>query len=283
MRKEFKVEVSAFIDEVRRAQLSHGKPLGGILGLDEASIFAVHCTAAEVFKRQKNDIISLGHIEQLGLRFEEICRRRKIDVKHRLRVGVLRHLTAELFSNHLAVEAEPSKLIPVTIYHGSIGASLPKLFPEFKDNIGILKRAMISFPFKPVAYLEKLQKDIVDLTEDDAFKELPRWVIVQASVNTSTEPREYLHRVLGNIHEIKNKQEFFSIAIHTPWMITRASVAYKDPDHILTDAQEQIEKLWLEFEGKATVPLLKRAIAHRPSDVRGLVNQKLNPPQSIPE
>jgi hypothetical protein len=110
-------------------------------------------------------------------RFEEMCRRRRLNVPPHLRPAILGVLVTELQVNEQALKVSPEKLISVTAYSGAVGPALPKEFPDFADTPGTFRRAVVSNPTDPRGFLRRTQQTVAALAADEEFKTLTCFII----------------------------------------------------------------------------------------------------------
>ena len=144
----------AFIEDVRGAQALRGVPLRGGNYITDEQIDTI---ASSVEALGLPDVFNTASgatvLKKLLERFEEMCRRNDMTVPPELREDISSIFLEDIIANVVAFNSEkkPSKLIPLTLYHGSTFAQALQEdeFAAFKDTPGIFKYAAVNYPRDP--------------------------------------------------------------------------------------------------------------------------------------
>jgi hypothetical protein len=179
---------AAFMQAVRVLQAESEKTLAGssLLSLEqEEKIIEAARNSALVAAVKEHAQID-GAVNQLAERFEEMCRRQRMEMSKELRPAVLKLLATELLVNHKALDWLPvEKLIPVTAYQGAVVPEVKKEFGHFFSP-WIIENAVKHYPGHPRGYLSKVG-ETADMTaaepEFKRFCDTPEIFITAAALN----------------------------------------------------------------------------------------------------
>lgn len=176
--------------------------------------------------------------------FEEMCRRRRIEVQDSLRPSIYRLLAIELAINTHLFEASPEKVAPATVYNGSLDC-LWEMFPQFCEMPYLFRQAATAYPSDPAGYLKKLHESISELERDERFVEFRDTpsVFRNAAIGYPSDPAEFLKSVQRSIRELNSNEKFAQFR-DTPSLFRAAAVHYpSDPARYLEQVQNTIREL----------------------------------------
>ena len=270
--------VRELMDEARRAQSESGVSMRGRPQLKDAQRFAIRATATSCAI-----VAAPLHAEpktKIGLleRFEEMCRRRHIEVPADMRPAILEAMLTELSINRQALTGSESKLVPVTAYCGAIGPKLSTEFPEFRDTPGIFRRAAVHNPSDPRGFLRGMQQSIAALAADDKFAEFrdTPGIFRQAAMQNPSDPRGFLRGMQQSIAALAADDEFAEFR-DTPSIFRQVAFSNpRDPRSFLRGAQRRIAELAAddEFAAFRDAPgIFRQAAVYNPSDPRGFLRK----------
>lgn len=168
---------AAFMQAVRVTQAESGKSMTGasLLSLEqeEAIIEAARNSALVAAVKEHAQVD--GAVNYLAGRFEEMCRRQRMEVSKELRPAVLKLLVTELLVNHKALDGLPvEKLIPVTAYQGAVVPELKKEFGHFPA--WIIEEGARERPNNPRGFLVRIEteaKTMAGEAEFERFRDTP--------------------------------------------------------------------------------------------------------------
>jgi hypothetical protein len=263
----------SFMDDVRHGRLESGISMKGGRGLKEPQRFAIRAAVAScaVSTHGMETIpeIRTGLLE----RFEEMCRRQRIQIPAEMRPAILDTLLTELWVNQQALKMPADKLVPVTAYSGAIAPKLIHEFTPFRDTPSLFKHAAVSHSGDPREFLRRMQRDIAAMAGEEEFalfRDIPS-VFKHAAVGYPSDPRGFLRGVQKDIAAMAGEEEFTTFR-DTPSLFTRAAVGYpSDPREFLRRVQKDIAAMAGEEEFapfRDTPGLFKRAAVGNPSDPR---------------
>ena len=236
---------AVFADEVRQIQSKSGKKFTGGNYLSSESQYAITKAATESAIVAGMSKAGDGTAARdLFERFEEMCRRRKLNIEADLRAALVKILAGELLANHSALGGSATRLISVTVLQGAIGPDLTKEFERFRETPWVLATAAVSYPSDPRVFLRKVASTIDTLTTEPKFERFRKTpgVIAQAAVNFPTDPRAFLRKVASTIDTLVTEPEFERFR-ETPWVIVKAAVNFPtDPRAFLRKVASTIDK-----------------------------------------
>jgi hypothetical protein len=278
---------SVFADHARHIQSRSGKKFTGGTYLSPESQYAITKAAAE-------SAIAVGiskagqgmAVRDLFDRFEEMCRRRKLDIEAELRPALVGILAGELLTNHSALGGSAARLISVTVLQGAIGPALTKEFERFRETPWVFTTAAVSYPSDPRAFLRKAARAVDTLTMEPEFERFreTQGVIANAAVNYPTDPRAFLRKASSTVDRLAMEPEFGRFR-ETPWVLTTAAVNYPtDPRAFLRKAASTADTLAKEPEFarlRETPGLFTTAAVSYPSDPRGFLRREGGAPRHL--
>jgi hypothetical protein len=197
-RAELLTRAFEFMEKVREKQYKEGKPMRGATGIDESvkqAIASASNNSGFISSLEESDIISNQNATKMFVRFEEMCRRRNMEMSAEIRPSIMKILCGELFSNQTAFTDNSDEVLSVTVYHGSVLGLLAETeFAEFKDSPFIFKRAVVGFPSDPRGFLRKVIADTKSLSSDERLKEFSDvpFIFRYAAVHNPKEPAKLL-------------------------------------------------------------------------------------------
>jgi hypothetical protein len=149
---------AAFMQAVRVLQGESGKSMAGasLLSLEQEEKIIEAARNSALVAAVKEHAQVDGAVNQLAERFEEMCRRRRMEMSKELRPAVLKLLATERLVNQKAMDRLPvEKLIPVTAYQGAVVPEVKKEFGHFFSP-WIIENAVKHYPGHPRGYLSKV-------------------------------------------------------------------------------------------------------------------------------
>jgi hypothetical protein len=274
-------EARAFIDEARRRQAGSGQTLKGRPGLESGQRFAIRAVAVSLVVVAGPLDITQHDMIRILERFEEMCRRQKLEVNAGLRPCILHALVTELWINRQSLDVPLEKLIAATVYHGAFGARLSREFPQFSDTPSLLRNAVVNYPSDPVGFLRKTQKVIDGMGREREFHEF--WdtpgIFKQAAVRNPSDPRECLRTIQKTIGAMGDELEFEEFW-DTPGIFKQAAISNpSDPREYLRKVQKTVAEMFREQEFAEfmdTPGIFKQAAVRNPQDPRGFMRRIRN-------
>jgi hypothetical protein len=270
---------AAFADEVRQIQSKSGKRFMGRNTLSSEIQYAIMKAASgsEIVAAVSEAGEGMA-VRNLLERFEEMCRRRKVNIDAELRPALVKILAGELLANHSALGGSVRKLIGVTVVQGAIGPGLIKEFEHFRETPNVILKAAAGYPSDPRAFLRKAADTVDTLAterEFERFRETPS-VFTTAAVDYPNDPRAFLRKVGGHIDALASEPEFERFR-ETPWVIAKAAVNYpSDPRAFLRKTASTVDMLATEpeFERFRETPwVIAKAAVNCTSDPRAFLRK----------
>ena len=218
---------SQFIHSVREIQRDC-KPLSGGAFLSEDTLELLRDTAKETasFMSSMNCGDAEQELEALLIRFEEMCRRRKMPIPPKIRPAVYELLAGELVANASLLGAPPKGIISFTVLRGAASALVDNQeFASFRDTPGIFRRAVMGKPNDPDGFLRGVIQKIDELPKREEFASLRDWpgILRQAAISYPSNPEAFLRGVIEKIDELLKQEEFASLR-DSPGILRRAAV-----------------------------------------------------------
>jgi hypothetical protein len=223
---------AAFMQAVRVMQAESGKTLAGryLLSLEQEEAIIEAARNSALVGALKGCAEVDGAVKHLAERFEEMCRRQRMEVSKELRPAVLKLLATELWINHKSLDEPADKLIPLTVYQGAIGPELENGFERFRDKPYIFKLAATGYPSNPRGYLSKVAEEadaMASELEFERFRETPGIFLTAASRYPSN-PRAYVREKAKTIDAILTEREFEHLR-DMPGLVSAAVCSLGDP------------------------------------------------------
>lgn len=189
-----------------------------------------------------------GIIRTLLERFEEMCRRREVELPSDTSIeSVYRLLALELLANASQLEVEESRLISCTI--GSSPAAYLALeeeeFASLRDSPYIFRVAATKTPWtfrERLSWIVKEQETILREDEFKSYRKL-RWLVTRAVVSSPSSSRQYLRDVEADVESILGDRKFKALR-KTPGRV-RAVVAINrtNPKEAVLAKSQLVRKL----------------------------------------
>ena len=190
-------QARSLLDESREIQRASGKRMGGPTFLSEY----VQQQMRESFRNlfpflQASEYDTSDDASVLCERWEELCRRRHIQVRDDIRREVYFLLLCELSMNAQMLSVERQKLISATLHDTELTGSIlhEEEFAAFHETPCIIRHAAVGNPSDPRAFLRTVEQTVMQILAEEefaTFRETP-WIIQRAAVCNPCDPRAYL-------------------------------------------------------------------------------------------
>jgi hypothetical protein len=216
---------AAFMQAVRVMQAESGRTLAGqsLLSLEQEEAIIETARNSALVGAVKEQAQVDGAVNHLAMRFEEMCRRQRMEISKELRPAMLKLLATELWVNHKALRLPAEKVTPVTVYQGAIGPELEKGFERFRDKPWIFTTAAVSHASNPRGFLTKVAESVDEMASEpefERFRDTPG-IFATAAAHNPSNPRAYVREKIQTIDAILKEPEFEHLR-DTPSIITVA-------------------------------------------------------------
>jgi hypothetical protein len=247
---------AAFMQAVRVTQAESEKRFKGpnflSLEQEEEIIDAARNSALVAAVKEHTQVD--GGVNYLAERFEEMCRRQRMEVSKELRPAVVKLLATELLVNQKALDRLPvEKLIPVTASQGGIVPELKKEFGHF--SAWTIENAVKYYPGHPRGYLSKVDEEskaIANETEFERFRKAPG-IFEDAAARYPSNPRAYVREKIKTMDAILKEPEFEHLH-KRPDIVSVAVCSTHDPRAFLRKERRWQTRIEEKPEESATPP-----------------------------
>lgn len=271
---------SAFLGEVRETQRLTGKSLSGRVDIEPRTRLALERMCHDSRMLGMAESVTDGAVRPLLERFEEMCRRRKMEPSSHLRPSLYKIIAVELLANEEAYGVPGVKLIPATLTNGDLSGLPDELeFEQICNVPSLFQRAVLNVPTDPRAFLRHVLAATNELAVDPefaGFTDTP-WVFRRAATHAG-DPRAFLRRVISTIAELEADPELAQF--HQTSGIFRYA-AIRQPGQaktLLLQALNVLASLQSEEEFKPLEKMpavVAHAVITHPADPRGALRRIL--------